>query len=94
MINEKYFHIIFALRSDARGVYYYNSYGQKRYSRCYERYALTSNDCLRGSSYRNYDYRDSYDRSAEEMLLHVQADLIVGTTDTTGTGTLADTTTR
>jgi len=49
-------------RSDARGVYYYNSYGQKRYSRCYERYALTSNDCLRGSSYRNYDYRDSYDR--------------------------------
>merc|ERR1712045_654419 len=48
-------------RSDSWGVYYYNSYGRKRYSRCYERYARTANDC-RGSSYRNYDYRDNYDR--------------------------------
>ena len=36
-------------------------YGEKRYSRCYARYASTANNC-RDSSYRNYDSRDRYDR--------------------------------
>ena len=48
------------LRSDSRGVYYYNRYGEKRYSRCYARYASTANNCR--DSYRNYDNRDRYDR--------------------------------
>ena len=68
------------------------SYGQKRYSRCYERYARTANDC-RGSSYRNYDYRDNYDRLVTDIMEDF-TDFAVGTTDMTGMATMTDMTTR
>ena len=69
-----------------------SSYGQKRYSRCYERYARTANDC-RGSSYRNYDYRDNYDRLVTDIMEDF-TDFAVGTTDMTGMATMTDMTTR
>jgi len=48
-------------RSDSYGVYYYTSYGDKRYTRCYGRYARTYEDC-RSSSYGRYNnYNDRYD---------------------------------
>jgi len=51
-------------RSDSYGVYRFNSYGEKRYTRCYDRYARTSDLC-RSSSYGRgrYDRYDSYDRN-------------------------------
>lgn len=47
-------------RSDTYGVYHYNSYGEKTYSRCYDRYSRTRDLC-RSSSYGRGRY-DSYDR--------------------------------
>jgi len=49
-------------RSDSYGVYRYNSYGEKRYSRCYDRYSRTTDLC-RSSSYGRgrYDRDDRYD---------------------------------
>jgi len=51
-------------RSDSYGVYRYSSYGGKKYTRCYDRYASTLDLC-RPSSYGRYNnrYDDRYDRN-------------------------------
>jgi len=48
-------------RTDSYGVYRYNSYGDKRYTRCYDRYARTIDLC-RPSSYGRGRYYPNDDR--------------------------------
>merc|ERR1719245_1498138 len=48
-------------RTDSYGVYYRTSYGDKRYTRCYDRGALLVDDCRTSYGRGRYDYRDRYD---------------------------------